>query len=365
MAYYSIPLNLDPLPAYRGVYVELIFDLPQVNVFDARNNPFVKDLIESPFVRSYLDRSHNVGLSDIFLVSPYQGDPTAMISQEVKVVYQNIDFLENPGLHIEFNFYIMAVVSAPVSFPEKEFNFTVRGQYDEYWNLFVKDALVIPHRSVTQPPYQLHSYLIIRTQIAVVDLCMVNNVSNQQGQQTVMVFDQHQSVIAITPVNKGMIQPIRLTDELLQLLGFTLSHSSVYGYPAQEHFDLQLQNSGITLLRYGSYFYTLLVHNPHAVHGCMSYNVKYLHQLQQYILANYQKEYLPDPMILKPFLQSVVNRNVFAANYRHFLSEYRANNPMPTTIPNFVAAVSRHYSVDYQLAEELVTRMVRDGELVL
>lgn len=366
--FYYIPLTLQP--EYRGVTAELVIDLPQRTEDEARRNPFVHDLLEHPFVHAHLDREAGDNRPDTDYLNRYDGNPYAYRCQEVRIVYQNWNIAPLHAGHREFVFHIYACVSEAVTFPEPELFFTVTDQYDYYIDLFCRDLLVIDHVPVHQPPFHLHNYVCVRTGVAVVELGTVKCVNDEHGLQRLVLSDVNQTEMAMTNANRAMIHPIRLTDELLETMGFVMTNSAVYHYPVQDHFDMPILMNGIhyllCLIRNGRYSYQLIVEDRRAAYGTMVYQVDYLHELQVQIMACYQYDFLPHPELVKNYLQQKMNNHFFAANHKSLIFEYYNN--LGQTIPTrvmFIQDTAAYYRVDQNVVQRYVDEMILSGEIVV
>ena len=366
--FYSIPLTLQP--EYRGVTAELVIDLPQRTEDEARRNPFVHDLLGHPFVHAHLDREAGDNSPDTDYLNRYNGDPHAYRCQEVRIVYQNWNIEPLHAGHREFVFHIYACVSEAVAFPEPELCFTVTERYGNYIDLFGRDQLVIDHVPVYQPPFHLHNYVCVRTGVATVELGTINCVNDEHGLQRLVLSDVNQTEIEMTNANKAMIHPIRLTDELLETMGFVMTNSAIYRYPMQDHFDKPIIVNGIhyllCLIRDGRYSYQLIVEDGRAAYGTMAYQVDYLNELQVQIMACYQYDFLPHPELLKNYLQRKMNNHYFAANYRSLICEYYNNlgYAIPARVM-FIQDIAAHYRVDQDIVQVYVDEMILSGEIVV
>lgn len=366
--FYSIPLTLQP--EYRGVTAELVIDLPQRTEDEARRNPFVHDLLGHPFVHAHLDRETGDNRLDTDYLNRYNGDPYAYRCQEVRIVYQNWNIEPLHAGHSEFVFHIYACVSEAVAFPEPELCFTVTELYDYYIDLFGRDQLVIDHVPVHQPPFHLHNYVCVRTGVATVELGTINCVNDEHGLQRLVLSDVNQTEIEMTNTNRAMIHPIRLTDELLETMGFMMTNSAIYRYPIQDHFDKPIIVNGIhyllCLIRNGRYSYQLIVEDGRAAYGTMAYLVDYLHELQVQIMACYQYDFLPHPELVKNYLQRKMNNHYFAANYRSLICEYYNNlgHAIPARVM-FIQDIAALYRVDQDIVLVCVDEMILSGEIVV
>lgn len=367
--FYYLPLS-DLGPYHRGVTAELVFDLPQITIDEARRNPFVRDLVENPYVHAHLLRNVGDERPDTELLNVYNGSPHSYRCQEIKIVYQNHDITPNHAGHREFVFYIYACISEAVPFPEPEFFFTVTTQYDYYLDLFGRDQLVIMHASVHQPPFHLHNYLCVSTGAVTVEVGVINCVSDNQGLQHLVLSDVGQTEITITNANRDIIHPIRMTDELLTQMGFVMTTSAIYRYPEQDHFDKPITVRGetklLSLIRRGQYSYELLVEDARTAYGTMAYQVDYLHDLQIQIRACYQYDLTPNPGNLKGYLQRKQNDSYFTANHRHLIKQYYdgLKHPLPTRA-EFLNDVAQYYRISIDIARTYMEEMILAGEITL
>lgn len=142
--WYKIPFTYKDFSTGYAIAqdADLMLDLPQVKLSEAKNNLFVRDVVRHPAIKScYVgDASYNKAPEDILQSCGQEQNVNDLI--KVPVRYQRDPFLvANIGHSFLFNVYIDNF-GASGAFLPKTFDFTCRADYDYYYEAFMNDMLV-------------------------------------------------------------------------------------------------------------------------------------------------------------------------------------------------------------------------------
>lgn len=115
--------------------------------------------------------------------------------------------------------------------------------------------------------------------------------TNSQGRMETISRTGSVSTITLTPINRGQVSPIRLTDQLLTMVGFTFNTGNIYSLTEVEYFEgLITDNTGTQIaiyLRKDSVGYTLVVPVAGAPQNCKLMKCFRIHELQELLRNEY------------------------------------------------------------------------------
>lgn len=142
--WYKIPFTYNDFASGHTIVqnADLLLDLPQVDLSEAKNNLFVRDIVRHPVIKSCYagDASYKKAPEDILQSCGQVLNLSALI--QVPVRYQRDPLLvANMGHSFVFNVYIDNFGSSGTYIP-KAFEFTCRADYDYYYEAFMNDMLV-------------------------------------------------------------------------------------------------------------------------------------------------------------------------------------------------------------------------------
>lgn len=142
--WYKIPFTYKDFTSGHAVvqYADLMLDLPQVELSEAKNNLFVRDVVRHPFIKSCYEgeESYKKGPEDILQSCDQEQNVNTLF--KVPVRYQRDPLLvANYGHSFVFNVYIENF-GPSVAYLPKDFKFTCRADYDYYYEAFMNDMLV-------------------------------------------------------------------------------------------------------------------------------------------------------------------------------------------------------------------------------
>ena len=295
--------------------VPIIMDLPQATIQEVRLNPFVIDLVNLPFIKAGIEGfpNHEVSLVDNIHLYSLPTIPSAATS--ITCRYQ-----EAPGRsdYKTFEFKVFAVIPMNCYFPQSEFIFTCRHLFDAYEQLFQS------RRFVTAPDIPNPHYGVSQT------------------------------------------TPIRLTDQLMTLVGFSylndasikaLSSVNCFIGEATDIFNTKIQ----VFIKRKSFGYSLIVPDPAANSGCRLERFFYLQELQ-YILS---KELKATINITHAQMASVNQHITDTEHLAKIISEipvvidaYNAqNNSQKPSRQQTITYVGKHFNISFNDAQRIMVMM--------
>ena len=277
----------------QEVCATIIMDLPQGNLSDVKQNPFVIDIVNHPFMKNGIQKLpyHNPILVDNINVYPQHQIPNTAI--DVTCRYQ-----KKPGLgnFRSFSFTIYALLpSGNLFFPQSQLDFTCRNYYDAYERLFQKGFLVpSPPLPNSQIGFETGSYYINHlTASSEVIRALGTNAQNRVDVDSV-ASNGCVSRITIPNNYSRQLQPFLLCDWVLLNIGFVHDKGNIYGLKDVDYFAGVLSQGGqaqqqvfVKKERVG---YSLIIQDATLESQCRLIRVFYLHELQYYLHQEFNAE---------------------------------------------------------------------------
>lgn len=290
---YSIHIKYFHPIDKKDVQVDLILDLPQMSLIDARNNVFVRDIVRHPFVMSNSFPLSLVKLPEDALM-PYNGPLPADV-EEIPVCYQennnNVQVLHR---QFDFRIYVTKPGITTIGTMEHGFRFTFSCplQYNVYYDIFASGNMVVLSGQVKT----LSDGDLIRVAtMAIKQAAIVSN--NPVGGMNITIFPNRNQIIPISGQNSIVIQSIEqipLSFELLKSIGWSANVGDVFGRIDLPHFEIVLPiNGGTETVRvaYIDHKFFFVEPDNKTPQGCDLQPIAYLCTLQSFINSTYGIKY--------------------------------------------------------------------------
>lgn len=273
----------------QDVCVTIIIDLPQGNLSDVKNNIFLIDIVNHPFMKVGIQKvaHHKPILVDN--VNVYSLPQVPNFATDITCRYQ-----ESPGLSNlkSFSFTIHALIPSGYFFPQTQLEFTCRNCYDSYECLFQKGFLVAsPYIPNSQIGLEIGCYYL-------------NNLTASTELLTVLGASAHNRVVVDSIASNGVvsritipnnysrqIQPFLLCDWVMMSIGFIHYKGNIYGLIDVDYFAGVLSKGGQAqqnvFFKKERVGYSLIIKDATRKQQCRLIRVFYLHELQHYLHQEY------------------------------------------------------------------------------
>ena len=290
---YSIHVKYFHPVEQKDVEVDLILELPQMSLADARNNVFVRDLVRHPFVKAHSFPLSLVKLPEDALI-PYNGSLPADV-EVIPVIYQE-DNNSDQVWHRQFDFKIyvtkprITTIGSMVS--GFKFAFTCPLQYNAYYDIFASgNMVVLPGQIKT-----LRDGDLVRvTTVAIKQAAIVSN--NPAGGMDIAIYPnrlQTMHIIGQNSIAIPNIEQIPLSFGLLQSIGWTANVADVFSKIELPHYEIVLPfNGGTETIRvaYVDHKFFFVEPDSKTPQGYNLHPIAYLCTLQSFILSTYSIKY--------------------------------------------------------------------------
>lgn len=268
--------------------VTFIWDLPQKTIREVRLNPFVFNLVNHSFIRDGIARVPNHQGILVDNVYSYTGDIQNNFV-EISCRYQekciNSDYKS-------FEFTVRAIIPPNRFFPQDPFVFICGELYDAYEFLyesgcFIK-APIIPVSKIAMAVGYYYRCILIDS----VELLKVTSVGDTSAMVESVSEKGGISQMNLDSSTLRQVQPLRLNDKLLGILGFTFeNNSNVYGLKGVNLFVgvvNRTENQSYQLfIKKNRVGYDIIVEDSSSTCGCRLIRCFYLHEMQYYLLQEY------------------------------------------------------------------------------
>lgn len=348
---YSFDILYFDEPSQRRVPGTIIMDLPQQNIADVHRNPFVIDIVNQAYMMDGIKQMPHHQAKLVDNIQQY-GSAITTPTAEIKCVYRDSDL----G-HKMFWFNIYAIITENTFFPVSELTFNCTDDYEAYEELYYKGQLIaspqIPHTN--SAPQIGHYYLLYN--LATVDLLKVVNAAIPSPlQMQVITVGGQAGVISINNVGVGQVRPVRLCDELFQLMGFNYIDGNLYGIPQCEFYELNnTQPNGSNCLiqvKKNRIGYDFVIPNANAQYGCKLISIFSLHELQDMVAKHINAKFGLTPA-QEQAIALFWNNLYFGAKVIEelptLLEAYKQNNPN-SSLSDKIAYVASYYKIAKPLA---------------
>lgn len=316
----------------------VIMDLPQASLNDVRFNPFVLDIVNDPFMRDGILRVQNHQERLVDNVDNYGADVIPNTVFNVDCCYMEAP---GPNRFKSFSFKIWVDVPIGYTFPTTALSFTCRGDYDAYEQLYFSDRFVVsPQIPNTQVPMANGYYYQLLLQGRIKEmLCTVDASNPQKVQMEAISRTGSVSIITLPSINRRQVCPIRLTDQLLMMVGFRFNTGNLYSLIGIEYFECLLtDHTGIqttVYLRKDAVGYSLIVPVAGAPQNCKQMKCFHMHELQDLFWNEFNARItLPN--------QQLVNICVYLNNLGQCC---KIIETLPTVVDSFVS----NYHTQHQI----------------
>ena len=231
---YSFDIQYFEELHHCNLVVPIIMDLPQTQLTDVKLNPFVIDIVNHPFIKAGIEAipNHKTDLTENIVV--YLGI-VQNTATDITCRYQ-----EEPGLGNvkSFSFKIFADIPNGYFFPYSQLDFTCRGDFDSYDRLYTRGQLVkAPQIPNTSTPIRDGYYYLLYLQasvelLRVIDAHDPNNILMESISGNGSI-----SQITMTLTNRNQMRPLRLTDQLLMMIGFKSYYGNLFNLYGIDYFE--------------------------------------------------------------------------------------------------------------------------------
>lgn len=192
----------------------LVLNLPQTTLAEARRNLFVKDLVRMPEIYHYYKDDPNYQKAPESLLLQYAYTDMPEDTQKVRVVYKRAPEFKD-DVRYEFVFYIDFDAKGRHFNPLGQIDFTCRREYDVYYEAFMNDQLILGNPILSMKPYQENDYVRVFTANDC-DLAQVHY--DAQGVEKAEILYDGNRTIDINETTYPCIRPIYFTPEVLNIL---------------------------------------------------------------------------------------------------------------------------------------------------
>ena len=204
---------------------DLILDLPQMDVMQARRNLFVKDLVRKAEIEHYYRNDPNYQKLPESILNPYHSYEIPASANPVKILYKRYPEVAGDIQH-ELVFHIYLDIFGESYIPFQQLEFVCRREFDIYYDAFMLDQLVLGQALRQIKPYHDGDYVKVFSgtdcQIAQVQL-------DSQGKPIANIIGTGKGSILIDMTTYPFIKPIVFTTELLSILQAELKHGLLHG----------------------------------------------------------------------------------------------------------------------------------------
>lgn len=282
---YSFDIQYFEEPHQCDLTVTIIMDLPQAQLSDVKHNPFVIDVLNHPFVKAGIEKlpGHKTNLVDNLRIHTTGVPNTAY---DITCCYR-----EKPGVdsYNSFFFKIAADIPQGYYFPCSQMVFNCLEDFEAYEKLFQIGKLVAaPLIPNSQTPIANGQYYLQYIQQTVEVMRVVEASDSNNVRIEAIAANQGISSLTLSLLNRGQMRPIRLSDKLLSMMGFSFQTGNIYGLVGIDYFEGILSSQGNTqmkvYLQRDRFGYSLILPNANAQFGCKLIKCFYLHDLQDILL---------------------------------------------------------------------------------
>jgi hypothetical protein len=258
-------------------------ELPQAQLNDVKQNPFVIDIVNNVFISAGIRNipGHHQNLVDNIQAYPMPVVPDTAI--EITCRYQKIAGLSNVN---SFSFSIYADVPIGYYLPETLINFVCGDDFYGYERLFMSGRLVaapqIPNSNVTIANDYYYLWYVQNR----VEVLRTRDASNpNRVLMDSVAGNGNISPVVLTAITRNQMRPIRLFDKLLFMIGFTAQSGNLFGLVDLDYFEgLLTGHHGYQMTIYlikERTGYSLAVQDADAQYGCRLYRFFYMEELQE------------------------------------------------------------------------------------
>ena len=339
-----------------------IMDLPQAQLNDVKLNPFVIDILNHPFIAAGIRRiaNHRPVIVDNIDTYPFATVPNS--ATDVNCRYQ-----QQPGLSNirTFSFTIAADVPQGFNLSNTQLEFTCPRDYAFYEQLFMSGLLVqAPHIPNTTVAVANGNYYLWYVE-GRVELLRVTNAQNPNSVELDSVAENGLlSRVRLTPVTKNSMRPIRLSDQLLMMIGFIGQRGNLFGLVDVDYFEGVLGGQGgfamTVFLIKDSIGYSLAVQDVHSQYGCRLCKCFYMDELQASMWQHYHARITLENFQLAAISAFFNNMDFYCGVIRRLpqvVSAYISQNGVAVNRQQTITYVANHFGITTEEASRLMDSM--------
>lgn len=277
---------------------DLLLDLPQVWLKDAKENLFVKDLVRHPIIKDCYRINEKYKQCPESILQPCNQNINTNTLYKVPVRYQRNPLIANWG-H-SFFFYIFIDSIGPASpFMPREFSFTCRAEYDYYYDAFNNDLIV---NTGVWGPEEFEDGAIVKVFTGnSFDLAKVYH--NNDGRVFAKIIAPSSGEVEINHLTISCIRSVDLDPDVLSFLSARCEGGQIEGY-YRRWYEITLNDPSATVVRFARTRYAgwfcLIVEdaNNRAYYRFSTIQFIGLDGLQKAIKQQYGIPYCPSQSVL-------------------------------------------------------------------
>lgn len=355
--FYSFKIKyFDPI-FRNNAQATVILNLPQADPMDVKKNPFVIDLVNAPFMKAGIEAlpNHCQALEDNIHVYG-----STMPNTAKEIVCRFAEKITT-GDYKSFTFKVYVDALSGYVWPfNNQLDFIYGDDFDEYEYLYQSGKYVLaPHLSIPFAGVDDGYYFQIGL-TSTVEVVRITNASDPQRLKAEAIdYRGTVSPLVLSLINRSRLFPIRLTDGLLSVIGFSHQYGNIYGLKNVDYFEGMLSVSGNLrkqfFLRRDRVGYSLIVEDKLENLGCQLKKCFYLQELQQLLLQEYNAKIIFNNQELTNlcnYLNSVILGGRIIATLPEVMDNLSAqSNGQTLTTAQIVDHVAQYYKVSKTVAQ--------------
>ena len=286
---YTFDIRYYEEPHGCKVTATVYLDLPQNQLDEVKRNPFVIDLVNHPFIKNgIIDLTNHAPV----LVDNIQPCVHSVPGNAYEVVCK---YQEKASLWNYKTFYFKIYVDAPLGYfwPYSQLDFICGVDHDAFERLYQSGKYVVAPLIPNIIVGIADGYYYSVNLTATVEMVRITNAANsQQVIADVIDVKGALSPVSLNAFNSIMLEPIRLNDELLTMVGFNFQHGNIYGLIDVDYFEGVLSCQGTAkkqaFVKRENVGYSLIVEDSKTTAGCQLKRFFYLHEFQSLLWNEYK-----------------------------------------------------------------------------
>lgn len=339
---------------------DLLLDLPQVRLEDAKENLFVKDMVRHPIIKDYYRGNEEYKRCPESILQPCEQNQNTNTLHKVPVRYQrDAQLIANREHSFVFDVFIDSIESAK-SFLPKEFRFTCRADYDYYYEAFINDLIV---DAGVWGPVEVEDGAIVTVFTGnSFDLATVHK---NDGKVFARMIAPSSGEVEINHLTMSCIRSIDLNPDVLFRLSARCSGGQIDGY-YRIWYEITLNDSNATIVRFARTRYAggfcLIVEdaNDSAYYSFSTIQFMGLDGLQKVIKQQYGISYCPSQdalTLLTAYFKNAYPRQLFMLELSRIIDFYGLDADYATVLN----AVCKQLNIPAAEAEFFLSGFMKRG----
>lgn len=348
---YSIPFTYNEAShgSCHRVDAQLIFDLPQNTLEEARYNLLVRDIVRDAHIRHFYSSNPK-----------YEDKPESILQEssivslqdtiQIRVVYQ---LAPNDDNWESFVMYIyMLTEGDPSNIPFKELTFTCRNEFYAYREAFLH-GFIVSGATVVTPCYRKGNLLKIYNSTTY----DIGKVVEDNNEIRIKIVGEGDGNVTYNGITKSCISSIEVTGELLQLLGASWFCGDLGG-KTECWYELSLENGTVLKLFSQANRQYLLIEQDDSEEKYRQKEFIGLDGLQNVIQDEYNVHFVPTKIRdIEKYIRNVHSQMLFVLNYPKFIEKYNKDTDYGVVLKGMMD----YFGINKDVAEYYLAEYVSRG----